>query len=157
MLIISKYNFLPNFRPFKRENVELFTKMCNLGNSGAFFGPKKCHWGNTQSFPKYNTHHIWRKSPRCNFLESFMKIWWLHFKLWAKKCHFWPFWGFLPLFWPLGQHLVFAKINLLQCTTRPENTTCGKISEKSHGRLSSYSPDASTDGRTSLKTMVPLR
>ena len=69
--------------------------------------------------------------------------------------------GFWTPFGALGTQREFFRKKILQCTTRYENTTCWKISEKIGGRLSRISPDtwthARTDGRAPLKTMVPLR
>ena len=57
------------------------------------------------------------------------------------------FWGhFWPLLGPWGRNGSFVTKKFLQCTTRYENTTCCKISEKSNGRLSGNKPAGRTDG-----------
>ena len=59
------------------------------------------------------------------------------------------FWGVFGVFLaPRGAIRVLSQKIFLQCTTRYENTTRGKISEKSHGRLSGNSPDTRTHGQT---------
>ena len=53
---------------------------------------------------------------------------------------------FLTPFGPLGTRRGFCPKKFLQCKTTYENKHCGKISEKSNGRLIGNKPDGRTDG-----------
>lgn len=55
---------------------------------------------------------------------------------------------FDPFSAPGGATRVFFKKNSMLCTSTYWSTTCGKISEKSNGRLSGNHPDERTNERT---------
>ena len=82
-------------------------------------------------------------------------------KVIRQKVSFWTIWGFWGHFWPLlgpwGRAEGFPRKNVLQCKTTYEITICHKTSEKFNGRFSGNKPDARTDGRTGLITIVPFR